>query len=582
MLHVKDVLIGEQAQMPREQHGLPDFVNLYDCDSQDRLIALWPTRSGRALAAGIVDDRAPATSRKQSLGLAASRIGLDGSVRWMPRACPVEVRVCSYERRSPARGFLSVSPATAVATASPPPSRAKRGFREGRLCSCQRNHLPDKPGAFGYTTGDHNRLLSDGTYNYEYDAEGNRTRRTEIVTGEVTEYHWDHRNRLIRVSTRTTDNGLLTTDTSYVYDTQNRWIARSHDSDGDGPHEPADTHFVYEANQIILQLDATGTVTNRYLWGPAVDQILADEQITDSTVPGNILWPLTDHLNTVRDLAAYDADTGITTIVNHLIYDAYGRLVAQSNPDQTTLFAFTARPFDPATGLQNNLNRWYDPVVGRWLSEDPIGFQASDANFYRYVDNMPTVATDPSGLLAGEPVLARVARNTEIAELVTRTFHDAFSRSASPTKVELLKPGTIVVLLGHGKASKGLIHTFEFRHSFQAAAFIGCDAKATNDLIQEECRLRNAPMTDGDLERYGRQDTSNPKKTEYWEERVIQDAKELAKRWFKDPNGPSEVKLLFVSPKGWAGTGQPSPRIHTITRDNVDTIVIKRPGQFTR
>jgi RHS repeat-associated protein len=241
----------------------------------------------------------------------------------------------------------------------------------------------------GYITGDHNRLLSDGTYNYEYDAEGNRTRRTEIATGEITEYTWDHRNRLIRVSTRTTDNGLLTTDTSYVYDTQNRWIARSHDSDGDGPHEPADTHFVYEANQIILQLNATGAVANRYLWGPAVDQILADEQITDPTAPGNILWPLTDHLNTVRDLAAYDADTDTTTIVNRLIYDAYGRLVSQSDPDQTTLFAFTARPFDPATNLQNNLNRWYDPVVGRWLSEDPIGFEAADANLYRYVENMP-------------------------------------------------------------------------------------------------------------------------------------------------------------------------------------------------
>jgi RHS repeat-associated protein len=277
----------------------------------------------------------------------------------------------------------------------------------------------------GYITGDHNRLLADGTYNYEYDAEGNRTRRTEIATGEVTEYHWDHRNRLVRVSTRTTDTGCsengtgsgtwtsgacpvfgapLTTVTSYVYDTLNRWIARSHDSDGVQASGTAlaagglDTHFVYEANQIILQLNATGDVTNRYLWGPAVDQILADEQITDPTAPGNILWPLTDHLNTVRDLAAYDADTDTTAIVNHLIYDAYGRLVSQSNPDQTTLFAFTARPFDPATNLQNNLNRWYDAQTGRWLSEDPIGFEAADANMYRYVGNEPTVLIDPSGL----------------------------------------------------------------------------------------------------------------------------------------------------------------------------------------
>ena len=40
----------------------------------------------------------------------------------------------------------------------------------------------------GYVTGDHNRLLSDGTYSYEYDNEGNRVRRVEIATGAVTEY----------------------------------------------------------------------------------------------------------------------------------------------------------------------------------------------------------------------------------------------------------------------------------------------------------------------------------------------------------------------------------------------------------
>ena len=150
----------------------------------------------------------------------------------------------------------------------------------------------------GYTTGDHNRLLSDGTYHYEYDAEGNRTRRIGIATGEVTEYTWDHRNRLVRVSTRTTDNGPLTTDTFYVYDTYNRWIARSHDPGGDGAHSSGtalravdlDTHVVYDGNQIILQSDATGTLTNRYLWGPAVDQILADEQVTDPAAPGNVLW----------------------------------------------------------------------------------------------------------------------------------------------------------------------------------------------------------------------------------------------------------------------------------------------------
>jgi uncharacterized protein RhaS with RHS repeats len=40
----------------------------------------------------------------------------------------------------------------------------------------------------------------------------------------------------------------------------------------------------------------------------------------------------------------------------------------------------------------------YDPTIGRWLSEDPIGFEAGDANKVRYVGNGPINATDPSGL----------------------------------------------------------------------------------------------------------------------------------------------------------------------------------------
>jgi RHS repeat-associated protein len=109
-------------------------------------------------------------------------------------------------------------------------------------------------------------------------------------------------------------------------------------------------------------------------------------------------------------------------VVNHSIYDVFGRATSESNPTQegallfeggpllvrNSLFLFTARPcdsdtqlqrpFDSYAQLQNNLNRWYDGRVGRWLSEDPIGFSGGDANLYRYVGNSPTVSTDAAGL----------------------------------------------------------------------------------------------------------------------------------------------------------------------------------------
>ena len=86
-------------------------------------------------------------------------------------------------------------------------------------------------------------------------------------------------------------------------------------------------------------------------------------------------------------------------MVNCPIYDAFGRVTSESNPTIDSLFLFTGRPFDSDTRLQNNLNRWYDASVGRWLSEGPIGFNGGDGNLYRYVRNVPTDTSDPLGLV---------------------------------------------------------------------------------------------------------------------------------------------------------------------------------------
>ena len=90
-----------------------------------------------------------------------------------------------------------------------------------------------------------------------------------------------------------------------------------------------------------------------------------------------------------------------TTIGNHLAYDAFGNVTSETNAAVDHLFGYTGRAFDETTGLQNNLHRWYDASVGRWMSEDPAGFVAGDTNLSRYVGNNPTMATDPSGLADG-------------------------------------------------------------------------------------------------------------------------------------------------------------------------------------
>src|SRR5262249_33570890 len=53
--------------------------------------------------------------------------------------------------------------------------------------------------------------------------------------------------------------------------------------------------------------------------------------------------------------------------------------------------------FTIAVGLYYQRARFYDPSTGRFLEEDPKGFGAGDPNLVRYVHNMPTGATDPTG-----------------------------------------------------------------------------------------------------------------------------------------------------------------------------------------
>ena len=46
----------------------------------------------------------------------------------------------------------------------------------------------------------------------------------------------------------------------------------------------------------------------------------------------------------------------------------------------------------------------YSPTMGRFIEMDPIGFEAGDNNWYRFVANVPTLNTDSSGLIPGDPL----------------------------------------------------------------------------------------------------------------------------------------------------------------------------------
>lgn len=60
-------------------------------------------------------------------------------------------------------------------------------------------------------------------------------------------------------------------------------------------------------------------------------------------------------------------------------YDSFGR---PTNSNFSTRYQFTGREFDSFSALQYSRARWYDPQIGRFISEDPIGFGGGDVNLY--------------------------------------------------------------------------------------------------------------------------------------------------------------------------------------------------------
>ncbi|WP_217385551.1 Ig-like domain-containing protein [Dolichospermum sp. UHCC 0259] len=245
----------------------------------------------------------------------------------------------------------------------------------------------------GYVTGGGNRLLSDGKYNYEYDNGGNLTQQTEIATGKVQELTWDYRNRLVAFVDKDAA-GNETQRVEFTYDAFNRRIAKAVDTNPQDTTPAVVTQFIYDGQNVLLEfVDSDGAGANqpvldiRYLHGAGVDQVLAQESA------GNVVWHLTDHLGTVRDLVNNSG-----AVVNHFVYDSFGQVISESNPAVDTRYLFTGREFDSETGLYYYRARYYDQTTGRFLSEDPLGSRSGDTNIYAALSNAPTIFVDPSGL----------------------------------------------------------------------------------------------------------------------------------------------------------------------------------------
>lgn len=164
---------------------------------------------------------------------------------------------------------------------------------------------------------------------------------------------------------------------AYGYDAQGRHISKT--VQGGTP-----TQYLYDGQNVVQEMQ--GSTVNPILVGLGID-----ERYARNDVIGRIYF-LVDMLNSTIAL------TDITgAIRQQYSYDPYGN-VTQS--DTTTGFTnpyqYTGREADTA-GLYYYRARYYSPMMGGFISEDPITFDGGQLSFYAYASGNPIVFRDPSG-----------------------------------------------------------------------------------------------------------------------------------------------------------------------------------------
>jgi len=229
-----------------------------------------------------------------------------------------------------------------------------------------------------------NQMEKGRKFTYAYDNRGNQAHRyLNVAQTKYWQYNWTSENQLQQAQL-IRDGQIIRTVTN-KYDAFGRRIEKQVSQ----ARITTTTTYLYDGEDIVLQQidDGTTTTISHYLHGSGIDEPLA--QIRESQVSCY-------HADGLGSVVAM-TDTS-KNIVQRYSYDTFGMLTAIQNPEFTNSYTYTGREWDKELGLYYYRARYYDPMEGRFISRDPIGFAGGDVNLYGYVLNDPVSFVDPMGL----------------------------------------------------------------------------------------------------------------------------------------------------------------------------------------
>lgn len=234
-----------------------------------------------------------------------------------------------------------------------------------------------------------------GTH-FDYDARGNLTQKQK--QGQSTSYQWDGFNRL-----KSVNNG--NSETHYFYDPFGRRIAKQSGEhqiyfgwQGDmlawESEQDQTTHYLYEPGSFVpLAQVKSGKINNHN----SIELTHEEAEFATQEKPKpEAYYYHCDHLGTPQELTDLSGE-----LAWQAHYKAWGEAqeiiseAAQSAGIKNPL-RFQGQYADGETGLHYNRYRYYDPDLGRFISQDPIGL-AGGNHPYGYAPN-PLMWVDPLGL----------------------------------------------------------------------------------------------------------------------------------------------------------------------------------------
>ena len=267
---------------------------------------------------------------------------------------------------------------------------------------------------FAYTYDLLGRLICENGKHYEYDVAGNRTQAIVDIDTTVC-YTYNSDGELI---SETSNNGSVSETTTYTYDANGNLTTKTKGINT--------TNYAYDVwGNMVSAGDATYTYRADGIRISKTHQYLTNQ----FTVVGGNVWK--DFFGTYtrgielisngRQIYLYNIRGDVIqllkfdgSIYTTYDYDAYGNEYERDNNDGN-YFRYCGEYYDTETGFIYLRARYYDPMVGRFTSVDPI---KDGLNWYAYCEGNPVIFKDNNGLF---PIVALF-----IAAVVTSIAHSSY------------------------------------------------------------------------------------------------------------------------------------------------------------